>query len=315
MHPFRRSFFRFANYVGEPRVSATGSSAPAGSTDICYNTGVTDDTRIYQVTALVLRGRDYGEGHRLISLFTREEGKILAVARGIRKPRARLAAALQHFVLGVVDLARGRRFDVITQMRVQNPFYGLRQHVEAFAYASYFAELFDESLEERQSCPALFDLLIEALERLVHDAAPDLVARYVEIHLIAMLGYLPHLTACAQCQAPLAKHDAEGHAHWPTWLGFSSSQGGALCPQCLPAVPGARRIASGTIQVAQVLLTHGASALATLRLSDRLRREIETTFREYLEYRLERRLRSVRFLHEWGDTPGDAAHDACTSEP
>lgn len=261
------------------------------------------DDRLYTVTAMVLRSHEYGEGHRLISLFTREEGKIIAVAKGIQKPKAKLAASLQHFTLGEMHLAKGRRFDVITQVRVINPFYGLRANLSAIAYASYFAELFDESLAERQQQPALFDLLIDALPRLCTGEAPDLLARYVEINLIAMSGYLPQLTHCAQCARALFTTDDAGLSVWPTWLGFSAGQGGALCPQCLTATPGARRIAAGTVQVALLLLTKGVDVLGELSLSDRLRREIETTFREYLEYRLERRLQSVSFLHDWGDAP------------
>ncbi len=272
---------------------------------IWYNISVAH-SRLYQVNALVLRSREYGEGHRLITLFTREEGKILAVAKGVKKPRAKLAAALQHFTYLELQLATGRRFDVITQARVLDPFYGLRARMDAFAYACYFSELFDEALEERQRASALFDLLVDALHRLIATPAPDLLARYVEISLIAMLGYQPQLTHCARCQTPLSRHDAAGRVVWPTWLGFTVGQGGALCPACLPDVPGAKRIAAGTVQVAQLLLTHGTDALADLQISDRLRREIAGTFRDYLEFRLERRLHSSRFLTEWGgEAPGE----------
>jgi len=246
----------------------------------------------------------------MISLFTRDKGKVLAVAKGVRKPRAKLASALQHFMLGEMQLAVGRRFDVITQVRVLEPFYGLRTRMETFAYASYFAELFDESLEERQSHPALFDLLGDALHRLVQGDPPDLLARYVEISLAAMLGYQPQLSVCVHCQLPLSKVGEDDRVVWPTWLGFSASHGGALCPACHVQVPGAKRIAAGTVQVAQLLLTHGAVALGSLHLSDRLRREIESTFRDYLEYRLERKLQSTRFIRDWDeDTQVTAASD------
>jgi len=256
------------------------------------------ESRLTQVTALVLRSREYGEGNRLITLFSREEGKLLAVARGVKKPRAKLAGALQHFALLEVQLAAGRRFDVITQARVLDAFYGLRADYDAFAYANYFAELFDAALEERQRQPILFDLLGDVLHRLVDGCDAELLARYVEINLVAMLGYLPQLTRCAHCQAPLARQGEDGHPVWPTWLGFSAGQGGALCPDCLRTVPGARRIAAGTLQVAHLLLARGTEALAGLQLSTPLRREIAGTLQEYLEYRLERRLQSSRFLRE-----------------
>jgi DNA repair protein RecO (recombination protein O) len=95
----------------------------------------------------------------------------------------------------------------------------------------------------------------------------------------------------------------DGISTWPTWLGFSASQGGALCPQCLLTAPGAKRIAAGTVQVALLLLTKDVEVLRKLHLSAQLRREIEMTFREYLEYRLEHRLQSTRFLHDWGSVP------------
>lgn len=262
-----------------------------------YNMDVSN-SRLSTVTALVLRSREYGEGNRLITLLTREEGKLLAVARGVKKPRAKLAGTLQHFALLEVQLAEGKRFGVITGARVLEAFYGLRANFDAFAYANYFAELFDAALEEHQRHPAAFDLLGDVLHRLVAGEDAELLARYVEITLAAMLGYQPQLTHCAHCGLPLARLDADGRPEWPVWLGFSVGQGGAVCPACLPAVPGAKRIAAGTVQVAALLLAHGSAALAGLALSAPLRREIAETLRDYLEFRLERRLRSARFLHD-----------------
>ena len=271
------------------------------------------ENRTHAVTAVILRSHDYGEGHRLYSLLTREEGKRCAIARGVRKPRAKLAASLQHFTLAEIFLARGVRYDVITQVRVLNPFYALRRSLEGIAYASYFCELFDESLADDQQHPELFDLLSGALMRLVDGGPFDLLARFVEMHLIAISGYLPMLRQCAHCRQSLARLDVHGQSSWPTWLGFSASQGGALCPACLPLAPGAKRIAAGTVQVMQRLLLQEFTAVEALSLSPRLRREIEATLREYLEYRLERRLQSVRFLHNWGETPEMLAHNAMVS--
>jgi DNA repair protein RecO (recombination protein O) len=240
----------------------------------------------------------------VLSLLTREQGKVSAVARGLRKAKARLAGALQHFNLVEVTLTGAGRLPTITHARVLDAQYGLRTNIDAFAYASYFAELFDVALEERQPSEAAFDLFVGVLRRLATTEAPDLLARYVEITLIAQLGYLPHLTQCAACRAPLAPQGPDGLPEWPTWLGFTAAHGGALCPACLISVPGAKRIASGTVQIAVLLLTRGLEAVDPARLSPRLRREVEVTFRDYLEYRLEHRLVSARFL---GQLAGGAA--------
>jgi recombinational DNA repair protein (RecF pathway) len=63
----------------------------------------------------------------------------------------------------------------------------------------------------------LFDLLGDVQHRLVEAGADmELLARYVEINLVTMLGYQPQLTRCAHCQAPLARPDADGRPVWPT---------------------------------------------------------------------------------------------------
>lgn len=255
------------------------------------------ENRLRTVTAIILRSHEYGEGNKIYSLLTREEGKRSALARGICKPRAKLAASLQHFTLAEIYLAHSNRQDIITQVKVINPFYALRHSLEGIAYASYFCELFDESLAEEQEQPELFDLLSSSLHQLCGDPPFELLARYLELQLIALSGYSPSLTNCACCRHPLTTNEY-GSPVWPTWVGFSTSQGGALCSDCMISVPGAKRIAAATIQIMILLLHRGVESVAAMTLSARLRREIEDTLHDYLEYRLERRLQSVRVLKQ-----------------
>lgn len=255
------------------------------------------ENRLRTVTAIILRSHEYGEGNKIYSLLTREEGKRSALARGICKPKAKLAASLQHFTLAEIFLARGHRQDVITQVRVINPFYALRKSLEGIAYASYFCELFDESLDEEQEHPELFDFLSNSLHILCGEPPFELLARYLELQLILVSGYSPSLTNCACCRQPLATIEA-GKAVWPLWVGFSASQGGALCANCTREVPGAKRVAAATVQVMLCLLHQGIAPVTQMTLSPRLLREIEETLRDYLEYRLERRLNSVRVLKQ-----------------
>lgn len=255
------------------------------------------ENRLRTVTAIILRSHEYGEGNKIYSLLTREEGKRSALARGVCKPKAKLASSLQHFTLAEIFLARGHRQDVITQVRVINPFYALRKSLEGIAYASYFCELFDESLDEEQEHPELFDLLANSMHVLCSDPPFDLLARYLELQLISISGYSPSLAHCACCRQSLSTHE-DGKSVWPLWVGFSASQGGALCAACVRQVPGAKRVAAATVQVMLCLLHQGIAPVDQMSLSARLYREIEETLRDYLEYRLERRLHSVRVLKQ-----------------
>src|SRR4029077_8123224 len=97
------------------------------------------------------------------------------------------------------------------------------------SYASYFTELVDATIEERQPLPDLFDLLLSAFYLLQRADLPDVVARMFELQALRLLGYEPELRRCVRDQAPL---------HGPG-LAFSPSRGGALCPRCAAETPGA----------------------------------------------------------------------------
>ena len=68
--------------------------------------------------AIVLSRFDYGEADRIMTLFTPELGKFKAIAKGVRRPTSRLGGALEPLAELRVALARGRTFDVVTQVEV-----------------------------------------------------------------------------------------------------------------------------------------------------------------------------------------------------
>ncbi|MBO0688766.1 MAG: DNA repair protein RecO, partial [Candidatus Dormibacteraeota bacterium] len=96
----------------------------------------------YRDEALILRKLDYGEADRILTLLTREHGKVGVIAKGVRRPASRLAAVLELFMHVDVQLARGRNLDVVTQaVRLPGPRFPA--DVERTARAALVAELAD----------------------------------------------------------------------------------------------------------------------------------------------------------------------------
>src|SRR5260370_15324919 len=133
--------------------------------------------RVYKARAIVLKRISVGETDRILTLFTREHGKLSAIAKGARRELSRLAAATEPFTYSRVLLAVGQNLDVLTQGEVQEAFHVVRNDLTKISYASYFAELVNATIEERQPNPELFDLLLWCLTLLEQAALPDLVAR------------------------------------------------------------------------------------------------------------------------------------------
>src|SRR5918997_4314285 len=157
-------------------------------------------------------------------------GKIRAIARGIRRPTSRLGGSLEPFAELQVALARGRTFEVVTQVSVGHAWLNLRDSLESAATAWYLAELADRSLEERHAAEPLYALLRRAYELLDAGMAPGRVARWFEMHLLDELGTRPEGDRCVECDRML---EAEESFRW------APSLGGVVCGSC-PGPPVSR---------------------------------------------------------------------------
>ncbi len=246
-------------------------------------------SRLYVTDAIVLSRFDYGEADRIMTLLTPVHGKFKAIAKGVRRPTSRLGGALEPLAELRVALARGRTFDVVTQVEVTHAWLSLRDSLESAATAWYLAELADRSLEERHEAEGLYALLRRAYELL--DAGMDAgrVARWYEMHLADELGVRPEVDRCVECDRML---EADESFRWVPPLG------GALCYRC-PG-PSAERagLSVDALKLLKAYQRLDVEALAALRLPSTVEREVEGAMRDFLRVSLERDARSLEFLDE-----------------
>lgn len=250
--------------------------------------------RRYTTEAIVLSRFDFGEADRILTLITPTAGKLKVIARGIRRPTSRLGGSLEPFAELTVALARGRTFDVVTQVSVGHAWLNLRDSLESTATAWYLAELADRSLEERHAADPLYALLRRAYELLDGGMAPGRVARWYEIHLLDELGQRPEVDRCVECDRML---EVDERFRWVPPLG------GVLCQRC----PGPARDRTGlTLEALKLLKAYqrlDIEAIAALRLTAGVERETEAALRDFVRTALERDARSLAFLDEVRTTP------------
>ena len=245
--------------------------------------------RLYVTDAIVLSRFELGEADRVLTLITPRDGKLKAIAKGVRRPTSRLGGSLEPFAELRVALARGRTFDVVTQVSVGHAWLRLRDSLESAATAWYLAELADRSLEERHEAEPLYGLLRRAYELLDAGRVPGRVARWYEMHLADELGVRPEVDRCVECDRMLEPTET---FRWVPPLG------GVLCERH-PGPPVSR--AGLSIEALKVLKAYqrlDVEALAGLRLPAGVEREVEAAMREFIRIALERDPRSLAFLDE-----------------
>ena len=140
--------------------------------------------KLYKVKAIVLSSREMREADRVLTIFSREQGKLRVVAHGVSKPASRKRGSVQPFCYTDFLLNRGREIDSVSQCQVLEIFSPLREDLTRLTYASYLAELVDNLTGEGEANQAVFALLLTCLARLAETGGdPELVARSFEARL------------------------------------------------------------------------------------------------------------------------------------
>src|SRR6266516_3377843 len=105
--------------------------------------------RVYRTEAVVLKGYDYGEADRILTLLTPEHGKVRAIAKGVRRTKSRKAGHLDLFTRSNLLLAHGRELDVLTQAEALETFRPVRENLWLSTCAHYVSELVDSLTAEQ----------------------------------------------------------------------------------------------------------------------------------------------------------------------
>ncbi len=246
--------------------------------------------------AVLLRAADYGESDRVVTLFTRERGKVTAFARAARKSRKRFGGSLEPFCRLRVELSEPRRgaeglLSLDASMLVES-FGRLTESLPKMAVAGYACELCRELLPAHEPFADAFDLLVD-LFRTLDEVGPERSvdpARAMlafELRLLELVGHRPALDRCAVCgkRAPeraSARLDPE--------------RGGVVCRACRSGGAKTYAIGGRTREGMVWLQTEGLAAARRLEWSEVEEREAQATTRALLLPILGREPRTLGLL-------------------
>jgi DNA repair protein RecO (recombination protein O) len=242
--------------------------------------------RTYQTEAFIIKKIKLGEADRILTLYTPHLGKIQGVAKGVRRPRSKLAGHLELITHSQVSLARGRNLDTIIGSQTIDSFLPLKSDLWLTSCALYVTELINQFTADHVENYPLFQLLLEIMQRLCEADDKELVLRYFELHLLNEVGYRPQLQQCVSCHSPLK----------PVTNSFSSTDGGVLCPRCVQRRPVAYALSVNALKVLRLLQGSDYDTASKLKLNQELSHELDEVMSHYLEYLLEREVKSAVWL-------------------
>lgn len=251
--------------------------------------------RTYNATGFVLHRTSLGEADRIVTIFTKEHGKLNAVAKGSRRANSKLTGATEPFTNAKYMFGRGRSLDVISQTEILQSYPAIRTDLDLLARASYICELLDRTTvaHDMTASEAIYELTSAAFLLLQRAGPyPDGVVHAYELHLMSELGYAPALDRCSICEESIPIRSTS----------FSVAQGGAVCKDCRLRVRDSFVVSAESIQTLVELRDSDTQTMLTINPSVRVSAEIARTVRAYIAHRVDRQLKSLHFLEELRQT-------------
>ena len=242
--------------------------------------------KTYRCEAIILGYTPLGEADLLVTMFTRDQGKVRAVGKGARRSTSKLVGHLEPLTVVKMSMAHGRSMDIISQAEVINSFSVLKEDLTAITKGQYLAEIVDGFGAEASPNPSLFQLMIDTLRVVEADPESEMALRYFEFHLLQVSGLMPELYHCVECRKEL-----EPDAHR-----FSPNVGGTLCLDCSPEDAHLRPLSLRALKVLRLLDRSQLAEACKLSMDDSLAAELRSLLSTTVSYWLGKEIRSNSFL-------------------
>jgi len=231
-----------------------------------------------------------GDQDKVITLFSKEHGKVKAVAKGARRLKSRFSPAIQmlSYVTAVLYESKRMAMDTLNECEINSSFLGIRNDLIRLAYGYYVAELMMKFVQGSETPRFLFDLLLKTLFLLERIPKHNLfvLIRGFELKILSILGYRPFLEGCIDCGRAINESNS---------LYFSGYEGGILCPSCSKD-KAKKAISHKAVQWMRFLLNTSLDKVVQAKLTQDLRKELELIPQDYIPHRVGEALLSYSFI-------------------
>ena len=244
----------------------------------------------HKTEAIVIQSMDFGERDKLVTFLTKKFGKLKGIAKGAKNSRKRFSGTLEMFSHVSLDFFVKENLGLarIESVSLIDPFSKIHESIEKVTYASYFSELVNEMVGEREENRSIFTLLLYFLKLLHHEKINEDYLRIFEVRLLTLLGYQPQLEKCLICEVELGPDTL----NW-----FSLKKGGVVCPKCHRGIEGIP-ISLGTSRILKAARSYPLSKIKRIRFTVQASKESRQILSNFVEYQLGKRLKSLQFLEQ-----------------
>ena len=243
---------------------------------------------LYKTEGIVLKSTEFKEADKIVTIYTKDYGKITAIAKGVRKIKSKFGSSLEILTHSVFLFYKGRNIDIVSQTEILESFFSSSKDVTKFAFAVNSVEVVNKLTEEREINIGLFNLLKEVLHYLRKTVDPKLLNLSFKWQTMSILGYRPSLNHCCRCNKSIEDQKE---------MYFNIKEGGLLCNNCV-AEDKERCIKVSLYfnKLVRKILITPLSTISNATIPDKKMKELEKITDLYISYHSEKSFKTEKFL-------------------
>lgn len=240
-----------------------------------------------KLEAIVMRTKDYGETHKIVTIFSKKRGKLTAIARGANKPKSKMAAITQPFIYGdFLIYINTRGLSTMQQGDVMYSLRKIREDIVKTAYAAYIVELTEKMLDTLSPNPYIYDQLYFTLKWINNNEDPSIPIMMYELKLYDMGGFAPIVDRCSACGVKAG-----------SFL-FSIREGGLLCTQCCYLDRDAVSLPDTLARLLYIFSTTGLERVGSINIKEKNKQLLRQLFDAYYDRYGGYYIKSRKFLNQ-----------------
>ncbi|WP_163970029.1 DNA repair protein RecO [Oceanobacillus halotolerans] len=239
-----------------------------------------------KLEGIIIKTQNYGETHKIVTLFTKKLGKISGIARGAKKPKSRMAAVTQPFIYGEFLVYVQSGLSTMQQGEVIQSLRAIREDIIKTAYAAYIIELTDKLLESREPDGYLYDQLFQTLTWIADNEESEVPMMMYELKMYQKGGFAPTVDHCVNCGKKASSYT------------FSIAEGGLLCERCQYLDPQSRDVSPVIPKLLQLFLNVGLEQVGNISVKEENRTKLRTLLDAYYDQYGGYYIKSRKFLQQ-----------------
>lgn len=234
----------------------------------------------YKYTGIILNKKDIGETDRIYNIYTLEQGKISAIARGVRKSKSKLAGHLENFYLIDLTVMKNRGMGNIASSIVENNFKNIRNDLDLLERVFKTAKILNRLINDQERDEDIFFLFLNYLDSLnkigdkLDDVHKNLITQGFVFKFLDLSGYKIEINKCVKCEQKISRDRKF----------FDYSQGGVVCEKCAVGTDNILPISNNSIKIIRIIFQNKIRNLSKLKIGRRESTELEHISKKFIKW-------------------------------